>query len=298
MLVLLTAAGVGGAWTYQAAARDRDYRVLLGRGDAALRDEQTFAAIEAYSGAIALRPDSMLAHLRRGETYQRRGDLEAAARDFQTAAILDAMATRPLEELADVRYLAAALSSRRRDLRAGAATGRPRRARQLQAGAGALSRRPRRRRLDLARRRAAPRRPDDRRLLSRGAVFSRAAPAGRGAARARESGGAVAGAHRRARRAGGSVRLARPPRRSARTTPGARRAGSRSHRTSDRGRPGARAMGGRPAGKRLEARRPGRPRGVDTRRRARTDARPTADLQRPSGGSGSTSRRRATMPSR
>ncbi|MEP7310721.1 MAG: tetratricopeptide repeat protein [Acidobacteriota bacterium] len=103
-LVLITVAGVGGAWAYHAASRDRDYRVMLGRGDAALRDEQTFAAIEAYSGAIALRPDSMLAHLRRGETYQRRGDLEAAARDYQTAAILDAMATRPLEELADIRY--------------------------------------------------------------------------------------------------------------------------------------------------------------------------------------------------
>ena len=70
-----------------------------------MRDDQTFAAIEAYSGAIARRPDSMLAHLRRGQTYQRRGELEAAARDFQRAAILDAMATRPLEELADVRYL-------------------------------------------------------------------------------------------------------------------------------------------------------------------------------------------------
>ena len=46
-----------------------------------------FGAIEAYSGAIALRPDSMLAHLRRGETYQRRGDLDAAARDFRTAAV-------------------------------------------------------------------------------------------------------------------------------------------------------------------------------------------------------------------
>jgi tetratricopeptide (TPR) repeat protein len=102
--VVLTLTVVGGAMTYLTASRDRDYRVLLGRGDAALHDEQTFAAIEAYSGAIARRPDSMLAHLRRGETYQRRGDLEAAARDFQTAAILDAMATRPLEELADVRY--------------------------------------------------------------------------------------------------------------------------------------------------------------------------------------------------
>lgn len=105
VVVLLTLTVAGAALTYQTASRDWDYRALLGRGDAALRDDQTFAAIEAYSGAIALRPDSMLAHLRRGETYQRRADLEAAARDFQTAVILDAMATRPLEELADVRYL-------------------------------------------------------------------------------------------------------------------------------------------------------------------------------------------------
>ena len=82
---------------YQAAARERDYRALLARGDAALRDDQTFGAIEAYSGAMALRPDSMLAHLRRGETYQRRGELDAAARDFRTAAALDPTATRPLE---------------------------------------------------------------------------------------------------------------------------------------------------------------------------------------------------------
>ena len=46
----------------------------------------------------------MLAHLRRGETYQRRGELEAAARDFRTAAALDPTATRPLEELGDVLY--------------------------------------------------------------------------------------------------------------------------------------------------------------------------------------------------
>ena len=103
-LALLTLAAMAAGWTYQSAARDRDYRSLLSRGDTALHDDQTFAAIEAYSGAIALRPDSMLAHLRRGEMYQRRGDLEAAARDYQSAAILDAMATRPLEELADVRY--------------------------------------------------------------------------------------------------------------------------------------------------------------------------------------------------
>src|SRR5262249_35477921 len=75
--------------------------------DEALRDDQTFAAIEAYSGALALRPDSTLAYLRRGETYRRRadrGDLEAAAHDFRKAADLDPSATRPLEELGDVSY--------------------------------------------------------------------------------------------------------------------------------------------------------------------------------------------------
>lgn len=104
-LVLLALAAAAGALAYQAAARDRAYRALVARGDAALRDDQTFGAIEAYSGAIALRPDSMLAHLRRGEAYQRRGDrgdLDQAARDFRTAAALDPTATRPLEELGDV----------------------------------------------------------------------------------------------------------------------------------------------------------------------------------------------------
>jgi tetratricopeptide (TPR) repeat protein len=106
---VLVAAAVAAALSYQAAARERDYRVYLGRGDAALRDDQTFAAIEAYSGALALRPDSMLAYLRRAETYRRRGDaakgdLEAAARDLRTASALDPSAPRPLDELGDVLY--------------------------------------------------------------------------------------------------------------------------------------------------------------------------------------------------
>jgi tetratricopeptide (TPR) repeat protein len=107
VLVVLVASAAFTALAYQAAARQRDYRVLVARGDAALRDDQTFAAIEAYSGAIFLRPDSMLAYLRRGETYRRRGDrgdLEAAARDFRAAAALDSSAPRPLEELGDVLY--------------------------------------------------------------------------------------------------------------------------------------------------------------------------------------------------
>jgi len=97
----------GAALAWLVAERERDYRANVIRGDAALRDDLTFAAIEAYSGAIALHPDSMIAYLRRGETYRRRadrGDLEAAARDFRTAAALDPLATRPLEELGDVSY--------------------------------------------------------------------------------------------------------------------------------------------------------------------------------------------------
>lgn len=103
-MAILAATAVGGAVVYQQAARERDYRRLLAHGDAALADEQTFGAIEDYSGAIALRPDSMLAHLRRGETYLLRGDLDGAARDFRTAAALDATATRPLEQWGEVLY--------------------------------------------------------------------------------------------------------------------------------------------------------------------------------------------------
>src|SRR5262245_22589887 len=99
---VLIIVAVAAAMTYQTAAQERDYRALLARGDAALHDEQTFEAIEAYSGAVALRPDSMLAHLRRAEAYQRRGEVDEAARDFRTAAALDPTATRPLDELGDL----------------------------------------------------------------------------------------------------------------------------------------------------------------------------------------------------
>jgi tetratricopeptide (TPR) repeat protein len=104
LATLLVVLAILGAVTYEAVARDRDYQALLVRGDRALADDQTFGAIEAYSGAVALRPDSMLARLRRGEAYQRRGDLEAAVRDYRAAADLDTTAIRPREELGDALY--------------------------------------------------------------------------------------------------------------------------------------------------------------------------------------------------
>lgn len=82
--------------------RERDFRRLVALGDAALGRDETSVAIESFSGAIALRSESMLAHLKRGDTYRRRGELPAALRDLRTAAALDPSATRPLELLGDV----------------------------------------------------------------------------------------------------------------------------------------------------------------------------------------------------
>ena len=103
VVTVLAVAALAAGVAYQ-VIRDRDYRNLLARGDAALRAEQTVSAVEAYSGAVALRPDAMLPRLRRGEAYQRRGDVDAAVRDFRDAAALDQAATRPREELGDALY--------------------------------------------------------------------------------------------------------------------------------------------------------------------------------------------------
>lgn len=100
--LLLASAAVGASLAYQAVARDRGYRELLARGDAALAADQTFNAIETYSGAIALRPDSMLARLRRAEAYRRRGELVPASRDLRAATALDPTSVRLLDELGDV----------------------------------------------------------------------------------------------------------------------------------------------------------------------------------------------------
>ena len=102
--VVLAAGAVVAALAYEAASQDRTYRTLLSQGATALADDQTFGAIEAFSGAIALQPESMLAHLRRGEAYQRRNELGAATHDFRRAADLDPSATRPLEALGDVLF--------------------------------------------------------------------------------------------------------------------------------------------------------------------------------------------------
>jgi tetratricopeptide (TPR) repeat protein len=101
-LLALSAAGVYG---YTLSERERSYRQSIADGDAALARDNTSAAIEAFSGAITLKGDSMLGYLKRGQAYRRRGEFMAAIRDLRRASEIDPTATRPLEELGDA-YLA------------------------------------------------------------------------------------------------------------------------------------------------------------------------------------------------
>jgi hypothetical protein len=71
--LLLAILSVSVALAVNAASRDRVYARLIAEGDAAVAGDQPRVAIEAYSGAIALKSATMLAYLKRGETY-RRGD--------------------------------------------------------------------------------------------------------------------------------------------------------------------------------------------------------------------------------
>lgn len=118
LAITICAAGLYG---YAAARRERTFHQLIDRGDAALARDDTFSAIENFSGAIALKSDAMLGYLKRGQAYRRRQQLDAPAhgshqalkldpaadaamRDLRRAAELDPLSPRPLEQLGDVNY--------------------------------------------------------------------------------------------------------------------------------------------------------------------------------------------------
>lgn len=101
-VVIVAVAGVAGALAFAALANEREFDRLIAEGDAAVVTERPFQAIEAYSGAIARKPDSMLAHFKRGSVYQAQNELEAAMRDFRTATNIDPSSLRALESLGDV----------------------------------------------------------------------------------------------------------------------------------------------------------------------------------------------------
>jgi tetratricopeptide (TPR) repeat protein len=90
------------AFLWLDARQQREYRRLLTAGDEAVARGQTLEAIEAFSGALTLKPDSMIARLMRGETYRQRGEFSSAVRDLTEAATLDPSAPRPLELRGDV----------------------------------------------------------------------------------------------------------------------------------------------------------------------------------------------------
>ena len=99
--VVLAIAAAAGAAVFTAYASDREYVRLIAAGDQSVNADQPFQALEAYSGAIAIRPEAMLAHLKRGMVYRSRGELVEALKDLRRAADLDPTATRPAELLGD-----------------------------------------------------------------------------------------------------------------------------------------------------------------------------------------------------
>jgi tetratricopeptide (TPR) repeat protein len=102
--VLLLGGTLAVAYGTVVTGRENSHREHIQRGDAAIARGDLSSAIEAFSGAITLKPDSMVGYLKRGDAYRRREELEAAVRDLRQAASLDPGAPRPRELLGDVNY--------------------------------------------------------------------------------------------------------------------------------------------------------------------------------------------------
>ena len=98
----MAVAGVGGALAYSAWANEQEFNRQIAGGDQAVATERPFQAIEAYSGAIARNPESVLAYIKRGSVYYAQNELEAALRDLRRATELDPGAGRAIELLGDV----------------------------------------------------------------------------------------------------------------------------------------------------------------------------------------------------
>lgn len=100
--LLAVAVALSGAWLLQQLGADRQYRQLLASGDRALQAGNPYLAIEAFSGALALRSDSMVAYFRRGEAYRAQHRIQEAIRDLRSAAQRAPDAPEPLIALGDL----------------------------------------------------------------------------------------------------------------------------------------------------------------------------------------------------
>lgn len=101
-LLALVAAASGAVGLMARADRDQQYHRLLAEGEAANRDGNGWLAIEAFSGALVLRPDSMVAYYRRGLAYRSQGHDQQAIRDWKDAHALNPDAPEPLVALAEL----------------------------------------------------------------------------------------------------------------------------------------------------------------------------------------------------
>jgi tetratricopeptide (TPR) repeat protein len=99
MFVLLALVVGAGVAAVQRLDQERRYQRLLADGERALSEGHGHQAIELFSGALALRPRSMVAYFRRGEAYASQTLDDQAVRDLREAARLSPTAPQPLEAL-------------------------------------------------------------------------------------------------------------------------------------------------------------------------------------------------------
>ena len=92
----------GSAFLYQRVNAERQYRRLVAEGDRALATGESYRAVESFSGALAFRPTSMVAYLRRGEAYRAQRRHDEAIRDWREATRLAPDAHQPLIALGDL----------------------------------------------------------------------------------------------------------------------------------------------------------------------------------------------------
>jgi tetratricopeptide (TPR) repeat protein len=101
-LAALIAVVAIGVLLVEQANGDRKYARLLQTGQEALDSGNGYAAIEAFTGALTLRPRSMVAYFHRGEAYRSEQREDEAARDFRAASRLAPDAPEPLIALGDL----------------------------------------------------------------------------------------------------------------------------------------------------------------------------------------------------
>src|SRR4029450_6296319 len=75
LLALVVLCGLAAVYGYVVTDRENRHRELIRQGDAAMAAGDLSTAIEAFSGAITLKSDSMIGYLMRGDAYRRRDEL-------------------------------------------------------------------------------------------------------------------------------------------------------------------------------------------------------------------------------